>query len=853
MQYFRIQSFSGLHVTDDSPNSPTNSLKTAENVLLRPAGAIQRVPVFSKLWKLNNGLQPLLQAAGYNVSFNETMVLKVVANTMTVLVAVEVVGGNLNGLGAFFIGDTSGKTPVSSAAGIDFLDTVLADINTPYGATATPVVTLLKANLEPGKRVYFSRIYDEIWIGNGVDPNLIYTPSTGQLRESGTSSVPSKPLVGSVASLPAASAVQPKVTVITAGTTSVTVGTTTTTTGTSTLTFTADPINFAGTAGHNISVRLISAGTSTAIASARTGAGTAISPFVYTLTLGTAAAQSSANAIAAFVGGDYNATGVLTATVTGNGPDANPSLSLVQTALSGGADQVTVGGHPLGVIYRFATTLFDPGPAGKGLGYEGPVGELSEEVIGDGSNDFIVTVAQKTGVDARFTHQNIWIREYLGEAYPSDPNGPFLWRKIRTVTNANGTYRITKDFTTLETSADAPSQVRVPPCTMFEFAGNRIWSSGNAAEPYRVYLSKLATETERVPEGYAVKSYIDIEGKKEEPSRPRVTALRKLESRIQVHTDRSITIIESDSLRRIVSRSDVGALNSSCLASWSRPNIPYLGADGIMYELNNTQYYRSGSLTPKAWPVMKEKLITKSLANNPDQATIIADNTNELIVICAPVNAGIMSQSLGCFILDTQSGALTGPCVAPGFVAANPTGALDGRFVGIGPSGYLYVLNLGALHSIENFYNSGPITKHLVFDSFSDADKGMPVVQVDSQGFVSYSGLYQYRRAYLAVIETQLIDLQTPNERKGFYSLEWSSVPASRCILKITMTTDDAQTKVIDMGEIGGKERYKVAFMASGNAIRIKLEAIVADDKPFVIRDLTLGYELQTNAGGFFF
>jgi hypothetical protein len=627
---------------------------------------------------------------------------------------------------------------------------------------------------------------------------------------------------------------------------------TSTTIGTSTLTFTADSINFSGAAGNNIAVRIIASGTSQAIASTRTGAGTTLSPFVYTLTLGTTAAQSSGNAIVSFVASDYNATGVITAAVASQATEANPSLALTQTSLAGGVDGSPTGGHPTTMRCVFACTLSDPGPAGKGLGYEGPISPSSAEVAGTGSNDFLITVKAKTS-DARFTKQNIWMIQYAGPAYPINPDGPFIWRKILTVNNANATYRIKKDFETLEVLDEAPKQGRTPACTMFEVAGDKVWSSGNAAEPYRIWLSKTATETERVPEGCDITSYIDIEGKKEEPSRPRVTALRKLEGRVQVHTDRSVTMVEADSLRRIVSRSDVGALNSSCLASWSRPNIPYLGADGILYELNNTQYYRSDSLTPKAWPVMKEKLITKTLANNPDQATLIADNTNELILVCAPVNAGIMSQGLGCFILDTQSGALTGPCVAPGFIAANPTGALDGRFVGIGPGGYLYVLNLGTLHRIDNLLSSGTITKYFAFDAFSNADKGMPYVQVDSQGFVNYSGLYQYRRAYLAVVETQLIDFQTPNDRKGFYTLEWSSVPASRCILKITLTTDDAQTKVIDMGEIAGKERYKVAFMLSGNAIRIKIEAIVADDKPFVIRDLTLGYELQTNAGGFFF
>ena len=884
MQYARLNSFSGLDVVTDSPNAPQNSLAVAENILLRPAGAVRRMPSYGRLWNLNNISTYISETEALRLTLGPSdgsvvLLLQSVNTGMRALLVYDC--ANQKTLGFHFVGANNGQIPslqsliyaaplwpVSAppptltfvvASGASVTTSYLSEI---YGGPQnvfensngnhTVIISVLKKNLAPLKRWYFSRIYSEIWMGNGVDTNLIWnntrTPATGQgysgggqLREAGTNTTPTKPLVGSVASLPAADAVQPNVSVITAGTTVLTVGTTTTTIGTSTLTFTADSVNFSGITGHNISARIISAGTSTAISSVRTGAGTAISPFIYTLTLGTTAPQSSADAIVSFVASDYNATGVLTASVTGLGPDANPSLTLAQTPLAGGADKVTVGGHPITMRCTFATTLFDPGPPGSNLGYEGPASALSNEVIGTGNNDFLVTVQQKTGVDARFTKQNIWMLQYIGPAYPIARDGPFIWRKILTVNNANGTYRIKKDFESLEVLDSAPDQSRIPPCTMFEFADDKLWASGNAAEPYRIWLSKTKTDAEQVPEGCDITSYLDVEGKKEEPSRPRVTALRKLESRVQVHTDRSITLIEAGTLRRIVSRSDFGAINPAGLAAWNRPRIPYLASDGVLYELNNTQYYRSEPSASNSWPVLRQNVNVQEINLNPHRCNMVADSTNDIVFLWMPVGDGT---NLGCFAMDFASNALTGPHVCPVLFSATPVAAGDTRVVGADESGNLWVVDFGYLFN-DKFSDNAPFTQRPVGYNVPASQNGYP-------RHVLPSGA-SYDRSFKCVFETQMLDFQTPNDRKGFYSLEWTTVRYSRAIVKVILTSDDGHTKTFDCGEMYGRERNKIAFMISGNAIKVRFEAIVAEDKPFIVRDLTIGYELQANAGGFFF
>jgi hypothetical protein len=840
MQYARINTFGGLNVTEDSTNAPTNSLAVAENVLVRPAGAIRRAPAFSKLWNMSNLRGYVFDNLGFGPGAG-VLILEVKVNSnnadMVVLVAYDC--NTEKTLGCFFVGTSDGRVPLTSELGGIQKPAATPSWTSNVLTNSYPVqVNDLISGLASGKRVYFSRIYDEVWIGNGVNPNLIYTPSTGAIREAGTNTTPDAPFAGTTASLPASAAVQATASVITAGT-SVTVGTSTTI-GTSTLTFTADSINFSGAAGNNIAVRIISSGISQAISSTRTGAGTTLSPFVYTLTLGTTAAQSSGNAIASFVASDYNATGVLTAAVSSPATEPNPSLTLAQTNLSGGVDGSPSGGHPTTMRCVFACTLFDPGPAGKGLGYEGPISASSAEVAGTGSNDFLVTVKAKSD-EPRFTKQNIWMIQYAGPVYPISPDGPFIWRKVLTVNNANATHRIKKDFETLETLSAAPKQGRIPASTMFEFVGDKMWASGNAAEPYRVWISKTATDTERVPEGCDITSYIDVEGKKEEPSRPRVTALRKLEGRVQVHTDRSITMVEADSLRRIVSRSDYGAINPSCLAAWNRPNIPYLGSDGVLYSLNNTQYYRSGEVATTGWPKMRLSADVTTLYSNPQRANMLADATSNIVLVWLPTTGAV---NYSAFAFDFTSNALTGPIHWPKLLSCSPVSAADSRYVGCDESGDLFVLDLGFLHNDE-FSSNSAFTVRANDTTLTTRQSGLPQYFFDDGTWI-LSG-------FKCAFETQWLDLQQPNNRKGFYSLEWTTVRHSRAIVKVILTSDDGHSKTFDCGEMYGRDRNKIAFMISGNAIKVRFEAIVGEDKPFIVRDLTIGYELQTNAGGFFF
>lgn len=580
---------------------------------------------------------------------------------------------------------------------------------------------------------------------------------------------------------------------------------------------------------------------STPINSQRSGAGTVTSPFIYILRLGVRPEHSSASAIKAFVNSDPNALGVFRAELTAESNLANPYLTQPVGALSGGVDEVPDGGQPIYMRAAFAVSFYDPGIFGENTGYEGPASFTSAELTGDGTKDFLVTIqGDTTGENARFTQINIWMRVDVGFPDNAFGNpGPYEWIKVKTVPNQNGTYRIYRNFRKLEVTTEPPLEGRIPPCTMFEFAGQRIWAAGNVSEPYRVWLGKLATETENAPEGVNIRSFLDMGGRKEEPGRPKITALSRLETRVQVHTNSSVTMVDAFTLRRIVSRSDYGAINPACLAPWSRPAIPYLGSDGVIYEMGNVQYYRSNEAGVTAWPLLREKADLAEMITNPWRCNMSADPTNQIVVAWVPMKD---TGQLGAFVMDYTANAITGPHTFPRLLSGNPVSVADSRVFGCDEAGNLILVDFGGLHETP-LVPSPPYTLRPAGYVPPASEEGFP-------RFVFPNGT-SLDRGIKLVWETQMLDLGSPDQRKGFYALNWSVARYSRGIVTVVIRTDDGQEKVMELGEMYGRERNRVAFAVSGHAVVVRMEVICAEDRPWVIRDVSLTWESQINANPF--
>lgn len=906
MTYQRIESFKGLDLVSDSTNSHPESLRVAENVLVRPQGAIRGPLPYQRLWGLSKALYWI---TGYAPPYG----LGCIATDKVVIILLQTMDAGAVGPGAItthvtlrlllaydcerneivgmhFIGNPDGQLPGpdsypgisqfpgpppsggsgglnNSTGGVIGTEVQLgrgaANGSLGVSSGSVPVIAkLLDTHLTQGYRWYFSRIYNEVWMGNGIDDNRIWSNTrpglgigpnndTGELRLAGSDLYPAAPLVTKQRAPAAAPGVAASVALASQ-------------TGGVDLTVAADVVNYKGADGNNIVVQFSTDNVSTGFSSTKSGAGTSTSPLVYTVIFGQYVpigytglqfAQVSESDVANFINQDYKATGVITAHLTTGTPTTFDYWNTAH-ALTGGQDEKTGLGHEYGLRVSFAVSYYDPGVLGEALAYEGPIGPYSSEVVGDGSSDFVIAVNAAPSPPSRFSQLVVWMRIFTGELirnWYSDPRGPWKWHKVLIVPNTNARYVLPLTYEVLHETIEEPKARRIPPCTMFEFAGDRLWCSGNQAEPYRLYYTARNSELAKVPEGADTTNFMDTEGGSDEPTRPKVTALQKLENRLQIHTDRSVTMLETSSFRKLVSRSDVGAINPACLAKWNSAQIPYLGTDGIIYELINNQWFRSQSHVPESWPALKQHINLEEIRKRPHRANCYADSTNQLFMLWLPnknLHPSGTYPKLSLFVLDLQSQSLTGPHESPRLLFTSPVGLGDGRVIGADEAGYLWVIDTTYLFNTNFAPNTAfaPLPANTVFEQWpSYTLLGEAANDYDGWPVYTLPDGTKLKRSVKCVLETQMLNMGQPDVRKGFFNLAWTTARYSRAIVTVILTTEDGHSKTFQCGEMYGKETSKIAFCMSGHALRIRIEAIVAEDKPFVVRDLTLGYELQSN------
>ena len=790
MQYETIKEIGGLDSISDSTDVNKKHLRVAENLLLRPIGGAKRIPPYQRLWALNN-------LATYNAglgltSGSGTCLLQIVNEGKVILAFWDV--ANSKTLGVVYAGDTGlFSSPVTLTDG---------------GST----VTVLKSGLAASKRWYCYRFYDEIWMGNGVDANLIYQYSrtSFRLRTAGTNEVPSSPLLSAVAPLATAN-VQANRTIAAAA---------------ANMVFTADTVNFPGTNGNNIRIAIAASGVSQVISSTRTGAGTSASPFQFTFTLGTRYYQSSANAIKLFIDNDSNCEGILSVDLSGSDDTANPSLTSAMTALSGGVDATTSVGFPVGDIKKFATTYWDPGI--NGAGFESAMSVAQSITISASNKDVSVKVTANTaGELARFGYQKIYL--LVGST----------WQCVKTVANATASFRIGTDLSISGTYSTP--QKRIPPCTMFELFKGKMWAAGNPGNPSRVWISKFADTDELIPEGTDITNYLEITGRTGDPDSPVISCMLALsDTAMSIGTQKTITAVNGTSFARsAMAGVSSGPINPMCFASWedshtrTHRGTPYLGTDGQLHILRGYSAGGDGQLVDDLTVgTMREVVDVDAIRRNPQRANLNSDPVNRMIWIWVPNKSG----SLSGFVMDLKVNGLTGPFDWPKLVSSTSIGMEDTRIVGCDEIGNLFVFDAFASEYFDPYDES---------DAFTYQDSPYtPPAEESGYGTVTLdAGVL--RKASTTVLKTGFLDLGKPNMRKGFYSLEWTTIRNSRALVSVTLTSDLGHTVTRAYGDVYGRERHKVVFCLSGHAIQIAINATTAEDCDFAIRDITVGFEIQ--------
>lgn len=384
-------------------------LEAARNILLRPLGGFKGIPKYLRLWGIGNdaSIYSIVTglphpSAGRNLDDTDNTVALQVSNQGKNFLVFYSVPDRKARSQVFYLGDDGTYT----AGAYDF-------------TAGTAVWNVLATGLDATARWYGQRFYTAIFLGNGVDDNLIAqlgrTGPPGILRKAGSNARPNRPVIS--ATTPAAG-----------GNTQASVGFVGRTGG-QTLTFTANPDNFPGEAGNDrISVRITNSGAGSGIVSTLTGGGTTSNPYLYVITTGTAAVQNSNKAVVEFVNADSKVLSILSAGPT-TSPDEVADLGdYGPTLLAGGAGSGTSEGFSNRTVSVFAR-YWDPG--NDGIGYEGPSSEKSNELIltTEAANDILVNITPDASAEGgRFP----FIRLYMQFGEDADaiwslvePDNPF--------------------------------------------------------------------------------------------------------------------------------------------------------------------------------------------------------------------------------------------------------------------------------------------------------------------------------------------------------------------------------------------------------------------------------------------
>lgn len=559
-----------------------------------------------------------------------------------------------------------------------------------------------------------------------------------------------------------------------------------------------------------------------------TGIGTAGNPYIYTIFCGQSAAQSSASAITTFVNNDGKVIPIISAAVSVADSSADtttvPILALQNGTGSGISDGFT---NKTVSVYL---TYFDSGL--NGYGYESPSSDLSAEAyITDVShNDVLVTITTNPTVEGgRFDK----IRVYL----QFDEGAARIWSLMGDVDNTAGSKTLQIGTNTAIGAALAQfDQNRPLPHKAIVAASSRTWRGAllDAGFRDRMYVSKEATDTEKAPEGVALEDFqvIDV------PDATVPVSVRALYSdlfRLHVHTNAGIMVIDPANVDNTPHRPavNVGAINPSAFGMGPNNAIIYIGQDVQPYFFDGARYGRRNvkSAAREAESIIRQVANIDAIGQNADKVTSFQDKAGMLWWFFPDTTNTIKGMCL-----DLERDGLVGPFDYPRAVSSCQMEPERPEIVLQDETGNL-----------------------LIYDVTAQNDTGadLPVVATFSPiltsitptaGYLGFpyadylSG--RYLNAAWTVLETGHIDLGDAGNVKHFAGLKFRPVANSRGIVIATftgVTSGKTVTRTFgEMGQFDDLRAKRLMMQISDTAVKLKLEILGAESKPWVIRDVTL-------------
>lgn len=593
--------------------------------------------------------------------------------------------------------------------------------------------------------------------------------------------------------------------------------------GTKPLTFVADSSAFPGSSGNDkIQVAIQYSSYAATISSTRTGGGTIGNPYLYTII--TAPSFSSNDAVKAFVNTDTLAVGIVTVTSEADATDDTGSWSaqyLRNGAGAGTSDGLT--NQTVTVYLRY----WDPGVAR--IGYEGISSEISNTILltDTENSDILVTITPNPFAEGgRFGFIRVYFQ--FGEGAEA------LWSLVGEVANTSGTKTLQVGTNTVIGQAMSADQNRPLPFKAVCLVQNQVWHGGSLTTPDYLYVSKAATDDEIAPEGASVENPFLIV-LPDQTSDFKVTALDTDDFRLHVHTSQGVILLDpqNPNENRHIPQVPVGALNPASLVKWEKGKIYYLGSDMAVYEFDGTRYGRRNvsSATKEAMLYILDKANLDRVSREPDRVGAFLDTRAELLYYHFPA----ADNTLNGFVYDFHNNGVVGEMTYPKVYDQAEMEPERTERIFTDEDGNLFVMNALDQEDWGDELLPAPIfTPH--------STGSLPPIQYNGYGYTDWGG-YRYYQSVVTEIETGFIDLGDATKFKAFSGALWTTVNNSRALVEVTFTNKAGRSVTRNYGDIGSKgtqQVHKVIAFLGGEAVKVKMRILSAEQAGFIIRNMSI-------------
>jgi hypothetical protein len=561
-----------------------------------------------------------------------------------------------------------------------------------------------------------------------------------------------------------------------------------------------------------------------AISSTLTGIGVSGNPYIYTITCGNAASSSSTDAIANFVSNDGKVIPLITCSksVSDNTVSTDECSLFIQNGTGTGVSQGFTN-KTVTVYLRY----FDTGASG--YGYESPSSLISDSgfIIETANNDILVTITtDPTAEGGRFDKVRVYLQ--------FDEGAAAIWSLMGDVDNTAGTKTLQIGTNTPISQALSQYDQRRPlPHKAIVNASSRTWRGAQLDEGFRdrLYISKLATTDERAPEGVGLEGYqvVDVP----DATVPiQITALYSDLFRLHIHSNAGIMILDPSNIATAPQKPavNVGAINPSCFGYGPNNAIFYVGKDIQIYDFDGARYGRRNvkSATRESAAILRAVANLDTVGQNGDVVNSFQDQ-DSLIWWFFPDRNGVIKGM--CY--DIEQEGVVGPFDYPQAVSSCAMEPTRPETIIQDVAGNVFLYDVTAQNDIGSdlpaVFTFSPISTSIA-----------PTAGSLGFGYVDYNGV-RYLRASWTVLETGHLDLGSPSKIKAFNGVSFRPVNNSRGLMIATFTgVTSGQIVTRTFGEMGlfsdaGPKR--ILLNLSDSAVKLKLEILSAEAKPWIIRD----------------